>query len=185
MHKDDIELDEFSPDIDVTPTSGYNREDDVYELARQRGQLVVPSRRDFLALDIDDCSALGPTEANRRIARVRQSPGDLGSFLGKTLQLDSRSGGYHVYIKLTKRLTDLERLVWQAALGSDPLKELLSARRRAEGIAPFSVMFESPENYEKVMEFLGNSEACPEPGNCGECDGLDIEDYDYLALYVF
>jgi hypothetical protein len=51
----------------------------------------------------------------------------------------SKSGGACKHIRVTvagiKELTDMERIAWQAALGSDPIREILSIVRALKGDA--------------------------------------------------
>lgn len=46
----------------------------------------------------------------------------------------SKNGGLHIYITLPFEVNDYERIAYQAALGSDPVRELLSLVRLHEGI---------------------------------------------------
>ncbi len=55
----------------------------------------------------------------------------------------SRSGvGQHVRIKLPFVVTPMERIAWQAALGSDPVRELLSCLRCMRGDAEPTMLIE-------------------------------------------
>lgn len=46
----------------------------------------------------------------------------------------SENGGWHVYIKMPFNMSSYERIAWQAALGSDPMRELLSLIRIKQDI---------------------------------------------------
>lgn len=52
---------------------------------------------------------------------------------------------YHARIEFPRTLSDIERVAWQAALGSDPMRELLSLLRIEKAIAPATVFFERHE----------------------------------------
>lgn len=49
--------------------------------------------------------------------------------VGDVEELKSRGGNRHILVKLTKRLAVRDRILLQACLGSDPVRELLSYRR--------------------------------------------------------
>jgi hypothetical protein len=61
--------------------------------------------------------------------------------------LPSRSGGDHRHITLTlgHSISDVERVLLQAILGSDPKRELLSYVRLLRGIEPATMFFEKPD----------------------------------------
>lgn len=61
----------------------------------------------------------------------------------------SKSGkGHHVTIKMSWNMTDGERIAWQAALGSDPIRELLSLIRVRNGSEQPTLFCELPESVE-------------------------------------
>ena len=64
---------------------------------------------------------------------------------------ESKSGNKHVYIKLKKEMGFVERIAYQAALGSDPTRELLSLARLSIGQGETTLMFEKPDAAEHVI----------------------------------
>lgn len=58
----------------------------------------------------------------------------------------SRSGlpSRHIIVALPFEVTDEERIMWQAALGSDPVRELLSALRHQRGDVHPTLFVERP-----------------------------------------
>lgn len=57
-------------------------------------------------------------------------------------QTTSKSGNKHIYVRLEKPITATERLVFQAALGSDPKREILSLARLKRGEPNPTLLFE-------------------------------------------
>jgi hypothetical protein len=114
---------------------------DVYAAAAERGQQVVLPKANELFIDIDNddsyawftmaCQILDENEIEYT---VTQRP-------------PSRSGGEHIYVELTDwELTPLERIAFQAVMGSDRKRELLSLLRLFMAIPrPPTVFFEQEE----------------------------------------
>lgn len=57
----------------------------------------------------------------------------------------SFSGNRHVYIQLDRPISPIERIAWQAALGSDPKRELLSLIRASRGDKFPTILVETTE----------------------------------------
>lgn len=58
----------------------------------------------------------------------------------------SKSGiGYHIRVSLFNEIDDRTRVAYQAALGSDPKRELFNLRRLNAGITPVFLLAETPE----------------------------------------
>jgi anaerobic glycerol-3-phosphate dehydrogenase len=58
----------------------------------------------------------------------------------------SRNGNWHVRVQLAEPVNDIERILLQACLGSDPKRELLSFLRLKFRLdRPPTVFFEKPE----------------------------------------
>jgi hypothetical protein len=64
---------------------------------------------------------------------------------------ESNSGNKHVYIKLKEPMNFLQRVAYQAALGSDPTRELLSLARVQIGQGETTMLFEKPDAVEIVI----------------------------------
>jgi hypothetical protein len=112
--------------VDLAPT-------ELAALAAERNcELVVPDDYTLL-VDLDDGAQL-----NQRVLTViRERCGVL-----KTESWPSRSGtGTHYRIHLVVALSQGDRLLLQAVLGSDPMKECLSVFRAWAGHETPSVLF--------------------------------------------
>ena len=64
---------------------------------------------------------------------------------------ESVSGNKHVYVKLKEPMDFLSRVAYQAALGSDPTRELLSLARMHIGQGSTTMMFEKPKDRKSVV----------------------------------
>lgn len=74
----------------------------------------------------------------------------------ETLATVSKSGiGIHVRIKMKGKLSHEERIAWQAALGSDPVRELLSMIRYHNSDDHPTLFVEKPgwDEHPKTAEF--------------------------------
>ncbi len=117
--------------------------------AAERGQVVVFPDFNELFLDIDSKEAYETYQNNLSIVKqfltvmgVRETP--------------SRNGGdrKHIVVTLKEAITDVERLVLQAGLGSDTKRELLSLYRQRLGMKTPTMFFETPFNPVVASEIL-------------------------------
>lgn len=93
----------------------------------QDGEVAIYSKPNILLLDFDDMESYEVFE--KRYC-------EFASIIGATdrLSLPSPSGrGRHVYIKLDKSCSISERFAIQAALGSDPKREILGLSEYLDG----------------------------------------------------
>lgn len=65
----------------------------------------------------------------------------------------SKGGNKHVYLRLDRNISPLTRLVLQAVLGSDPVKEALTLLRIRAGGTGAVALFETPEQAEQVRQW--------------------------------
>lgn len=97
--------------------------DDPFAAAEALGLKVVLPKPDELMIDLDD--PFDEKWMNKMISVAKSN--------GFVIKVDkitkSRGSGSHVYLTLPNDLTDLERICWQACLGSDRKRELLSLFR--------------------------------------------------------
>jgi hypothetical protein len=95
--------------------------DDPVEIAKQRGLTVVLPDQFQLFIDLDQKDGT-PSELIEGMALL-QNYG-----IGVTVERTTRSSGgnQHIYLRLGTALTDTERILLQACLGSDSKRELLS-----------------------------------------------------------
>jgi hypothetical protein len=126
--------------------SGFLRQtlEEAFEIAAGKGCVVrVPGPRE-LFIDIDS------DEANVSFERLRKAcPADLIDRVDRTPSPSGRPGHYHIVVRLNRDLRDdRERVLLQAVLGSDPMRELLSWRRIENGSdsASVSIFFEKAGN---------------------------------------
>lgn len=96
---------------------------DPYEEAEMLGLKVVLPKSDELFIDLDD-------EANRTILMEGLQVLEDNMFTFEvSKETVSKSGNAHIYVETGLELTDAERCLFQACLGSDLKRELLSALR--------------------------------------------------------
>ena len=102
--------------------------DDPEAVAAARGLRVVLPSADELFIDIDDAAS---EEHYNDMLRVltENSPDSDSPLLCETKRTTSAHGNAHIYARLGRELTDVERIAWQACLGSDRKRELLSLLR--------------------------------------------------------
>ena len=115
----------------------YNWEMAAEEAAAKRGQIVVRPLPNQLQLDLDSDVLL--TEAVSRIEAF-----DIGH--GAALIEPSKTQGhYHVTITFQDRVfSEPERIAYQFALGSDPVRERLNLMRFHFGCPDPSRLFKTP-----------------------------------------
>lgn len=106
-------------------------------------RVVIPTDGE-LVLDIDEGMKL-----NLLVYAVLM---DDNYTIGDHLTTKSKGGNSHIYIRLNTEFSVAERVAMQAALGSDPMKELLSALTLQTSKVPV-VMFETSEGYQQVMSW--------------------------------
>jgi hypothetical protein len=134
----------------ATPLSETN--DDPNEAAKELGLVVVESNSTTLLLDIDSKTAYRQTE--RLLESLNKNLPDL---VHSVHQTTSKSGNLHIYIKLNEPLPLETRLLLQAALGSDPMRELLSYIRTTKGIRKVaSVLFETTQAAQHAQQFTNS-----------------------------
>lgn len=122
-----------------TPADAKYFVDPVAKAAALGLAIVYPNPRElFLDIDSDADFAAFKKHVAIVIAHVeawRSTPSPSG-----------RSGRRHVVVTLKRELSDVERIAWQAALGSDRIRELLSLRNIANGnTRPPTLFFEKVE----------------------------------------
>lgn len=120
---------------------------DVQLYCDENGLELFRDHDDLLLLDIDNLEQ----EAIYRKARADTSLNITG-----WLETVSVHGKMHVYAKLRDTAPITQRLTWQRWLGSDPIRGYLDEQRIKQGIsvADSNVLFETPEECKRVLEFL-------------------------------
>lgn len=97
----------------------------------------------FIGMEVSELVAKfsDPNESREEFILRMQQEGFVPSYPGPNeLQLDIPAR--HIRIQLPWELTDWERIAWQAALGSDPVRELLSCLRLRKGDAHPTMLIE-------------------------------------------
>ena len=109
-----------------------------YETADQFDLNVVLPKPNELQIDIDNKTSM--ETFNRALPVIESRFGDV-----KIEKQHSKSGGekYHITVSMEKNImSDTERVILQACLGSDPVREILSYYRILDGETPVSMFFE-------------------------------------------
>lgn len=122
---------------------------DVEAMATAQGLVCLFPRGDELTMDLDSPGAY----VNSRIFAFMAEKGMLRT--DRVLTTRSKSGNTHVWIKMDFVITsEDERAAFQAALGSDPMREVLGLwRNRRQGTQVVFAMFETPEEAVKVEKW--------------------------------
>jgi hypothetical protein len=134
-----------------------NLERDPAEVAAELGLKIINSTDTLLQIDLD-------TDADiLRHAVLFAKFYTEFDYFESSITTRSKSGeGVHVYIKLRAPMSAERRIAFQAALGSDPMRELLSLSRifnSKRDVA--SVLFETDAEYQNVMLWLEPTEDLP------------------------
>lgn len=123
----------------------YNTTEAAPERALEKGlAMISPGPRDIL-LDLDT-----PEDVEKFDELYDRFHKNLGISL--VTQTVSKSGNTHVYLKSNTEISNTERLLIQAALGSDPKRELLGLLQLRAGIKHYSQLFETKQAVLTVIE---------------------------------
>lgn len=128
---------------------------DAQEEADALGLVVFGPNDHLLLIDLDSVAA--KLEFERRLALYQEQTGSELIRSYTKLETVSKSGKWHVYLKLRRGLTALERIGLQAVLGSDSLRELFSAIRVEIDNDRPSVLFETPAEADRVRRWLSEA----------------------------
>lgn len=117
---------------------------DPYHYAKAHGLEVVVPDVYTLQLDIDDDTSM------QTFFVMHEMLASNGVRITTERITRSKSGNRHVYLRLDRQLTDIERIAWQACLGSDRKRELLSLLsalqlRGERSQHPPTLLFERPQ----------------------------------------
>ncbi len=114
------------------------------EQAESEGLTVVHSSTTLLLIDLDGAQAID--YFNDSVERVTDALKDRDVTLTELARWKSKSGkGLHIKMKLSKPLNVSTRLLLQACLGSDRLREFLSLMRKWDGCKEPSLLFRPPK----------------------------------------
>jgi hypothetical protein len=128
-------------------------EEEVEQIADERGLIAFFCKDDELMVD-EDTPPSSPlwTAVEDAIWKGGHH------FLKDELETTSVHGKKHRYYKLESPLDPTERLLLQACLGSDPLREVLSLLRLKEGSEAVTVLFETPHEAARVIRWRKQNE---------------------------
>ncbi len=116
------------------------------EQAEAEGMTVVKSSPTLLLIDLDDDEA--DAYFMERIQLVTDALNEHNVILTEVSRWPSKSGkGLHIKMKLSQPLGVITRLLLQACLGSDRLREFLSLLRKWDGCAEPSLLFKPPAKF--------------------------------------
>lgn len=139
LHNGDLEPPLSDPPIEYS----WNESNEARQApAESLGLVVVHPRADELTIDLDSEEAFAIFEKNfeifNRYIAMERVP----------LYLFSKSGPpkRHVYLRLARPLSDLERVALQACLGSDATRELCGWFRIHYKVESPTLLFETLEN---------------------------------------
>lgn len=125
--------------------------EEAYQYAGERQLSVIQSHPRILQLDLDTAEDVQFMRDQLRLwvdaevkARVDGLP-VTGYKLGKPMLTKSKSGHWHAYIRVNKPLTLQQRIMFQACLGSDRKRELLSLMRQCRGESTPVLLFETKQ----------------------------------------
>ena len=117
--------------------------------ATELGLILVLPESGELQLDLDTPR----TAKNTSALNILQN---LYGIISDPLFTISKSRNQHCYIRIAQPLTDLESVAWQAALGSDPVREAPSLQRIFNGADFVNCLFETPEEKERIDAWRDN-----------------------------
>lgn len=125
--------------------------DDVMEQAKEKGFDVIQAGPNQLLLDLD--THADAVRYERLLPAFKEHLGAV-----EIARWNSKSGiGTHVLVQIREELPEVERILLQAALGSDGVRELLAHRRLKRGIKNVSRLFKPKVQVCKHCEGSGKS----------------------------
>lgn len=120
-------------------TYGESREEFIARMISQGFSVKYPASSE-LFIDIDNEQQLATFQANIKVLDQ-----EFGASYIITPSKSQTPGRYHAVVTMKLDVTSIERIALQAALGSDPLRELLSIFRIKRGIEPATIFIENGE----------------------------------------
>ncbi len=118
----------------------------IIEIAASKGLKCVFPEEDELQLDYDN-----PDSDMGAYDKVLTCLGNHDWVVKGWLKTTSAGGNAHYYVKLDKPMQVLQRMIVQAAMGSDPIREVLSMVRHSHKSPQPLALFEKPAEYMRVL----------------------------------
>lgn len=131
-------------------TVGQRSKEEAVKIAEEKDLEAFFPLEDEVFLDIDS-KEYAPRQA---VIEALFNAGEENSIaVMDELVTTSKSGNKHVYLRLNRKLSPLTRLVLQAVLGSDPVKEALTLLRIRAGGTGAVALFETPQQAARVRQW--------------------------------
>lgn len=111
------------------------------ERMKKAGFIVVEPKSNELFIDIDSDEQYQSFEKNFQVLQREYKS------VHVSYDKPSKSGlpRRHIIVQMPWRLRDIERIAWQGALGSDPMRELISCIRLKRDCPKPIIFIEKPE----------------------------------------
>lgn len=150
--------------------------EEITDIATRAGLVVFFPRPGELMLDIDEPFAAACVRLGARInsGAVQSCLNKANIRFGRSLFITSRGGNLHAYIQMNIDISDYERIVIQAALRSDPVRDILSMLRLRDGNQGdyHMALFETEEQAELVRKWRMENTVT----------AADIKEYESVSL---
>lgn len=145
--KDDMESEIIAEKITSDGVAWYDFEEVSCKVAEKNGLIVVMPNPDQIQIDIDSEEQMD--KFYRRLASFMNTKFkprfEIGSGIVSVAESKSGHPKYHITITFPgHEFTELERILYQAALNDDPLRVFLNLRRYHIGVENPSRLFEKP-----------------------------------------
>lgn len=129
-------------------TVAQRSEEEAIDIASSAGLVAFFPRDDEAFLDIDDTAYIPRNKVMDALNAAENMADRLA--VVSSIVTTSKSGNKHVYVRFDRPLLLLERLVIQAVLGSDPVKEALTLLRVLAESTGAIALFETPDQAKRV-----------------------------------
>lgn len=116
----------------------------LYDEGLKETHAIVLPEKNQLQVDIDFEKIPAATEKAIQIL-VKAMDGPVG-----LTRYRSRHGRLHLVFDLPKEVTDIERIAWQAALGSDPVREAMCLMALAKNIKNGCLLIQRKDGTDKI-----------------------------------
>lgn len=127
-------------------SDGHRRLEEAAAVAATKGCIIVhPSRRE-LFIDIDSKEAATNFEKCLEVFRKT----NVMMVVRRSNSPSGKPGREHIVVRLGREVSDEERILLQACLGSDPLREMLSLMRLRAGDEAPTIFFEKKVSKKKT-----------------------------------
>ena len=128
-------------------SDGHRRLEEAREAAVDKGCVIVHPKSNELFIDIDS------REAEANFAKCKEVFAKTNAFTYiQRASPSGKPGHFHVTMQLNRDVTDEERILLQACLALDPLREMLSLMRLRAGDEAPTIFFEENGDAKAVAE---------------------------------